>query len=292
MHNQLKNSLKNGGFKMSILNKVGEALTEVRNKTPLVHHITNYVTVNDCANIVLALGGSPVMADDEKEVEDMVAIASALVINIGTLNSRTVNSMILAGKKANKLKIPVILDPVGVGATAYRTEIAKKLIEEIKFSVIRGNISEIKNIAGIKSNTKGVDAEEVTEEKNLVIKEKKILGETLSEELGAVIAITGEVDSISFENQTYFVANGHKTLSKVTGTGCMCTSLIGCFCGANDDYFLGTLAGILSMGIAGEIAHEKTKDLGTSSFRVALIDSISKLDAKIIMERSKINCEI
>lgn len=185
---------------MEIYESINNSLLKVKEKNPLIHHITNYVTVNDCANIVLAIGGSPVMADDEREVEEMVSIASSLVINIGTLNSRTVKSMLLAGKRANKLNIPVILDPVGVGATSYRTEVAKELIEEVHFSVIRGNLSEIKNIAGIKVVTKGVDTSEVGDN-CLKMEEKKEISQQLSKKLDSVIAITGEVDCVSFENK-------------------------------------------------------------------------------------------
>ncbi|KAJ53466.1 hydroxyethylthiazole kinase [Clostridium tetanomorphum] len=272
---------------MEIYESINNSLLKVKEKNPLIHHITNYVTVNDCANIVLAIGGSPVMADDEREVEEMVSIASSLVINIGTLNSRTVKSMLLAGKRANKLNIPVILDPVGVGATSYRTEVAKELIEEVHFSVIRGNLSEIKNIAGIKVVTKGVDTSEVGDN-CLKMEEKKEISQQLSKKLDSVIAITGEVDCVSFENKSYYIANGHKILSKVTGTGCMCSSLIGSFCGGESNYLIAATAGIASMGIAGELAWEKTKELGTGSFKSALMDNIYTLNYEAYKERGKI----
>ena len=143
---------------MEINKKIIELLNNVKEKNPLVHHITNYVTVNDCANITLAIGGSPVMAEDINEVRDMVSLSSSLVINIGTLNSISVESMLAAGKRANELNIPVILDPVGAGATSYRTETAKRIISEVKLAVIRGNLSEIKTLYGIETKTKGVDA--------------------------------------------------------------------------------------------------------------------------------------
>ncbi len=272
---------------MEIYENIYNSLLKVKEKNPLVHHITNYVTVNDCANIVLAIGGSPVMADDEREVEEMVSIASSLVINIGTLNSRTVQSMLLAGKRANKLNIPVVLDPVGVGATSYRTEVAKKLIEEVHFSVIRGNLSEIKNIAGIKVATKGVDTSEIGDTSSKM-KDEKEIAQQLSKKLNAVIAITGEVDCVSSKDKNYYIANGHKILSEITGTGCMCSSLIGSFCGAESDYLMAAVAGIASMGIAGEIAYEKTKNLGIGSFKASLMDSIYNLDLNIYKERSKI----
>ena len=143
-----------------IVLEIGKLLDEVRNKKPLVHNITNYVTVNDCANILLALGASPIMADDIKEAADITKISSALVINIGTLNERTIESMIASGKKANELNIPVVFDPVGAGASEFRNETTKRIIEEVKISVLRGNMSEIKFISGLESTTKGVDASE------------------------------------------------------------------------------------------------------------------------------------
>ncbi|MDP4151857.1 MAG: hydroxyethylthiazole kinase [Bacillota bacterium] len=266
--------------------KCAELISEVRSKKPLVHHITNYVTVNDCANIVLAIGASPIMADDIGEVEDIVSISSVLVINIGTLNSRTINSMIAAGKKANELKIPVVLDPVGAGASPLRNDTVNKLISEIKFSVIRGNMSEIRFISGLHASTRGVDASEA----DVKGTESGIqVAEELAEKLKCVVAITGAVDYVSDGIRTVSIKNGHPMLSSVTGTGCMCTSLIGSFCGATRDYFLGAVSGISSMGIAGETAFEKAGDMGTSSFRTALIDSISKLDSRYFESRSKID---
>lgn len=272
---------------MGINEKLNRILLQVKEKTPLVHHITNYVTVNDCANIVLALGGSPVMADDEAEVEEMVSIASSLVINIGTLNSRTINSMILAGKKANELNVPVILDPVGVGATSLRTKTAKLLLENIQFDVIRGNLSEIKVLAGLSSKTRGVDVD--VEEKDEIEGRKK-LGEELSKKLNSVIAITGKVDSISYNDKTYLIYNGHPMLSQVTGTGCMCSSLIGAFLGTGEDKHIATVLGVLTMGISGERAYKAVtdKDLGTGSFRTAIIDSVSNITPEIIYEYAKI----
>jgi hydroxyethylthiazole kinase len=267
---------------MSILNSVSEALKEVKNKKPLVHNITNYVTVNDCANILLALGASPVMADDEDEVEEMVSIASALVINIGTLNKRTVNSMIKAGKRANELNIPVILDPVGVGATTLRTETTKKLLEEIKFSIIRGNMSEIKIITGINVEIKGVDS--VADDEGAVEVAKK-----LSKITGAVVAITGVRDVIAKGDEFCQLDNGHEMLSRVTGTGCMTTALIGGYAGAIKDNFIAAIAGIMTMGLAGEKANALLKDdEGIGSFRVKLFDGIYNMTPEALRKGGKI----
>lgn len=275
---------------MEAYKRIGELLYKLREKTPLVHNITNYVTVNDCANITLAIGASPVMADDINEVYDMVSIASALVLNIGTLNSRTVDSMIAAGKRANELNIPVVLDPVGAGATAYRTQTAKKILNEVKLSVIRGNLSEIKTLYGIKAQTKGVDsAENISSSENELIKAKE-LAKDFANKLNTVIAITGAVDIITDGNTLYSVENGHKIMSKVTGTGCMCTSLIGSYLGAGEDNLIAALAGVVSMGIAGEVAYEGLGESGGSgSLKVGIIDGIYNLSEEIIAKRGKIN---
>lgn len=278
---------------MKINEKISEALDNVRKKTPLVHHITNYVTVNDCANITLALGGSPVMADDINEVRDMVAFASAFVINIGTLNSRTVESMLEGGKRANELNIPVILDPVGAGATPYRTEAAKKIMEEVKLSVIRGNLSEIKTLYGIETQTKGVDSGELIDESADEFTTAKKVARDFANKINAVVAITGAVDIITDGSKLYTAHNGHKIMSKITGTGCMCTSLIGSFLGAAEDKLVAALAGIVSMSLAGEIAYENLEknNEGTGTLRTRIIDAVYNLDEKTILERGKINEE-
>lgn len=276
---------------MEVTKKIIGLLKELKEKNPLVHHITNYVTVNDCANITLAIGGSPVMADDINEVSDMVTLASSLVINIGTLNSRSVESMLAAGKRANELKIPVILDPVGAGATPHRTETARRIISEVKLAVIRGNLSEIKTLYGIETKTKGVDTCESDFEDDKERAKAKEMAKALANKLNTVVAITGAVDLITDGKILYSVENGHSIMSKVTGTGCMCTSLIGSYLGVGDNKLISALAGVVSMGIAGEIAYEgldKSKE-GTGTLKVKIIDSIYNLSETEIMKRSKVN---
>jgi len=278
---------------MEACKKIVKLLNSVKEKKPLVHHLTNYVTVNDCANITLAIGASPVMADDINEVRDMVSLAASLVINIGTLNERTVESMVAAGKRANELGVPIVLDPVGAGATAYRTETAKRLMEELKIAVIRGNLSEIKTLYGINTETKGVDSsEDITSSSDELIKAKKIAVD-FSRKVNSDIAITGAVDIITDGNTLYSVDNGHKIMSKVTGTGCMCTSLIGSYLGARENNLLAALAGVVSMGIAGEMAYERlNKGIGgTGSLKTGILDSIFNLGEEQIMKRGKINEE-
>lgn len=277
---------------MEAKNKIARLLNNLREKNPLVHHITNYVTVNDCANITLAIGGAPVMADDINEARDMVSLASALIINIGTLNSRTVESMLVAGKRANELGIPVILDPVGAGATPYRTETAKIVMNNVKLAVIRGNLSEIKTLYGVNTLTKGVDSSEDISAKSDTLIEAKDLAKSFARKLNTVIAITGAVDIITDGERMFSVENGHKIMSKITGTGCMCTSLIGSFLGASEDYTLAALAGIAAMGISGEIAYESLSSLeGTGTLKCRIIDTIYNLNEDTIMKRGKINEE-
>ncbi len=266
-------------------------LTQVRNKVPLVHFITNYVTVNDCANVMLACGGSPIMADDIAEVEDITSICNALVLNIGTLNQRTIQSMIKAGQKANALSHPVVLDPVGAGASSLRTETTFRLLKEINFSVIRGNSSEMKTVDAGSGTTKGVDADIsdlITED---TLADSVIFAKSLARKTGSIIAITGAIDIVSDANTTYIISNGHPIMSKITGTGCMLTGMIAAYCAANPDCMLeATAAAVCVMGLSGELAYQKmTKhQSGTGSFRTYLIDAISQMDASLLKEGQKV----
>jgi hydroxyethylthiazole kinase len=266
-------------------------LENVSKQPPLVHSITNYVTVNDCANIVLACGASPIMADDINEVEEIIAICNALVINIGTLNERTIASMIKAGKKANALGRPVILDPVGAGASTLRTNTAFELLKEVRFAVIRGNVSEIKTIDQGSGTTKGVDADisDAVREDNL--DEMIAFAKKLSEKTGAVIAITGAIDLVADREKALVIRNGHAMMSRITGTGCMLTTVIGSYCGANpDDLLLATGAAVTAMGLCGELADKKVElnQAGTSSFRMYLIDAMSQMDAETLKGGMKV----
>lgn len=254
-------------------------LENVRKESPLIHNITNYVTVNDCANILLACGGSPIMADDVDEVVEITSICSGLNINIGTLNQRTIPSMYLAGKKANELKHPVVLDPVGAGASTLRTHTANDLINNIQFSVIRGNISEIKTLALGGGNTRGVDADiaDVVTKDNLlsVINFAK----EFSKKTGAVIAITGAIDVVANDTQAYCIYNGHPMMSSITGTGCQLSSLIAAYVTANQNNPLeATVAAICAMGVCGEKAYKRLKEEdGNLTYRGYIIDAIYKL---------------
>lgn len=259
-------------------------LENVRKTCPLIHNITNYVTVNDCANMVLACGASPIMADDKDEVEDITAVCAGLNINIGTLNSRTVASMLLAGKRANQLRHPVVLDPVGAGASKRRTETAMRLVNEIRFSVIRGNISEIKTLASGSGTTKGVDADvadSVTEE---TLEDVVAFAKTFAEKTGAVIAITGAIDIVADSKKAYCIRNGHPMMSSVTGTGCQLSAMTAAFVTANPLHPLEAAAAAVSaMGLAGEIAHGRlSKQDGSATYRNYIIDAIYNMTPEVL----------
>lgn len=259
-------------------------LENVRKTCPLIHNITNYVTVNDCANMVLACGASPIMADDKDEVEDITAVCAGLNINIGTLNSRTVASMLLAGKRANQLGHPVVLDPVGAGASKLRTETAMRLVNEIRFSVIRGNISEIKTLASGSGTTKGVDADvadSVTEE---TLEDVVAFAKTFAEKTGAVIAITGAIDIVADGKKAYCIRNGHPMMSSVTGTGCQLSAMTAAFVTANPLHPLEAAAAAVSaMGLAGEIAHGRLSEQdGNATYRNYIIDAIYNMTPEVL----------
>lgn len=261
-------------------------VAQVREKKPLVHHITNYVTVNDCANITLAIGASPIMADAIEEAADIAAIASAVVLNMGTLNERTIPSMVATGKSASVKGVPVVFDPVGAGASKLRNETVARILDEVRITVLRGNISEIRYIAGLQSETKGVDASDSDLNST---DDARGIAKSLAASLGCVVAITGMVDVISNGETTVCIENGHPMLSNLTGTGCMCSSLIGSFCGAAPDAPLAaTVAALLSMGISGEIAHDRAGQIGNGSFRMALHNAMSQMDEKTLSGRAKL----
>lgn len=270
-----------------------EALQAVREKHPLVHNITNYVTVNDVANVLLAAGASPIMSDDEEEVEDITSLCGGLVLNIGTLNHRTIPSMLKAGKKAKKLGHPVVLDPVGAGASPLRTETALQIIEEVQPTVIRGNISEIKALALGGNSTQGVDADladAVTEENigNVVKFAKDYARKT-----EAILAITGAIDLITDGKTAYSCRNGNPMMSTITGTGCQLTALVAAYLVANPDHALeAVITAVCSMGVCGELAKERLGEVGgNASYRTGIIDAIFHLTGEALEKRAKIQEE-
>lgn len=271
--------------------KLTRILETVRKTGPLVHCITNYVTVNDVANMVLACGASPIMADDMAEAADITALCSATYINIGTLNVRTVDSMLLAGKKAAELHHPVILDPVGAGASPFRSDTVRNFMDNVQFTVIKGNMSEIKTIAQGSGTARGVDAapsDTVTEEN---LDDAVGFVRKLAVRTGSVVAATGAVDIISDGNRTYVCRNGHPMLKTVTGSGCMLGAVVAAFCGANPgNPQEAAAAAVSAMGLCGERAYRKTAaaGAGTGSFRSYLIDAMSLLTPESFAEGCRI----
>ncbi|HLO11031.1 MAG TPA: hydroxyethylthiazole kinase [Pseudoneobacillus sp.] len=260
-------------------NNLSTTLQRVRELNPLVHNITNVVVTNFTANGLLSLGASPVMAYAPEEMADMVKIASSLVLNIGTLNRDVVESMILAGKTANELGIPVIFDPVGAGATTYRTETAQRIMREIHISVIRGNAAEIANVVGEKWEIKGVDAGE--NQGNVVD-----LAISAAGKLNTMVVITGKDDVMTDGKTTYVISNGHPILTKVTGTGCLLTSVIGAFAGVEKDLILATLSALTFYGIAAEKAAEKVESMGPGSFQIEFLNQLALVSSIDIQQYS------
>lgn len=259
-----------------------EMLENVRRTCPLIHNITNYVTVNDCANVLLACGGSPIMADDAEEVEDITAICGGLNINIGTLNQRTIPAMYKAGKKANALGHPVVLDPVGAGASALRTETAKKLIENIQFTVIRGNISEIKALALGEGGARGVDADVADAITKETLPQAVAFAKGFAKKTGVVIAITGAIDIVADGEKAYCICNGHPMMRTITGTGCQLSAVTAAYVTANPETPLeAAAAAVCAMGICGEKAYARLMEQdGNATYRNYIIDAMFNLNGE------------
>ncbi|WP_296783173.1 hydroxyethylthiazole kinase [uncultured Methanobrevibacter sp.] len=278
-----------------LLNKIDSNLKSIKEKNALTHCITNSVTINDCANAVLAIGGSPFMAEDAEELEEVVAIADVLVINIGKLSKNQIESMNISAQTANKTNTPIILDPVGVGVTELRNKTTMNLIENYNITAIRGNISEIKAIAKLtgvlkESNTaKGVDVniDDIITEENLKANGDLIC--ELAKKLNTVILASGPLDILSDGETTVVIDNGDDMMPLITGSGCMLSSIVGsCIGGSNP--FEGSLVAILAMNIAGEKARAKVdaNDEGTGSFRAYLIDYLFKTDSETLINEANI----
>lgn len=259
----------------TVARQIAEDLQKVREQKPLLHHITNFVVMNETANTTLCIGALPVMAHAKEEVAEMVQAAGALVLNIGTLTPELVESMLLAGKRANELNIPVILDPVGAGATGLRTESAHQLIRDLQVDIVRGNAAEVSILAGHKGEIKGVES--VGGQDNL----RQIATELALKQKG-VVAITGREDVVSDGRKMGVVRNGHSMLGTVTGTGCMATTLIGAFAAVSRNYFRAAMGGLVAFGLAGERAAEISEGR-PGTFHVALYDSLAALSPEDII---------
>jgi len=254
-------------------------LEKVRTQKPLVHHLTNWVTIYDCANIVKVLGASPVMAHAKEESGDMAKLGSSLVLNIGTLTPDFIESMKVAAKSANKKGIPVILDVCGAGATPFRDEKSFELLDGVRVDVIKGNASEIARIAGENVQTKGVDSVDV--EKDLID-----IARQLAKKRNATVVITGKEDIVADKDRHYIVKNGHELMAHVVGTGCMASSVIGTFCAVEKDLAKASAAALACFGIAGELAAKESK--GPGSFKESLFDNIYRLDKDTIEKMQRI----
>lgn len=268
---------------------LGKMLKEMQNTAPLVHNITNYVTVNDCANILIACGASPIMADEPEDVREITAICSALNINIGTLNKRTVEAMFEAGRISKALAHPILLDPVGAGASNYRTETAKKLIKELQPTVIRGNLSEIRALAEGVSSTRGVDASGTDTITLDNVDNIAGFAKSFAKETGAVVVITGAVDIAADARTSYIITNGHPMMSKISGTGCMLSAMTAAYIAANPASVTeAAAASVCAMGLCGERAFERLKaDEGNLTFKNRIFDEIYNLTPEILDEGAR-----
>lgn len=248
---------------------VSHVLERVRAENPLVHNITNQVVTNFTANGLLALGASPVMANAKEEVAEMAQLADALVLNIGTLTKDTVEAMVLAGQAANENGVPVLLDPVGVGATTFRTKAAKQLLEQVNMTVVRGNAAEMAHLLGVDGwESKGVDAKAANGDVSALAKQA-------ARTLQTVVVITGKVDVVSDGEDVLSIHNGHEWLTKVTGTGCLLTSVIGAFCAVDERPIHASAAALLFYGVAAERAAHYTQDKGPGAFQMELLNALT-----------------
>lgn len=257
-------------------------LEKLRKKSPLIHNITNIVVANYTANGLLSLGCSPIMSNAIEEMEEIPAISSALVINIGTLTNQTVQSMLKAGKSANKNNIPVVLDPVGVGATSFRKETVQNLLDEIKFDLIRGNTGEIAHLADTNWSSKGVDAGSGEADLSQIVK-------AVALKYNCIVSMSGKIDYISDGIQVAKIYNGTPLFPKITGSGCLLSAVCGAFLTLDGDNFDLTLSACTSYAIAGEIVQQNLSNTQTGQFYVGLLDSLAKLDDKTVKKYAKVS---
>ena len=258
----------------------GEALRRLREKRPLVHQITNFVVMNETANATLAIGALPVMAHAPEEVVEMATVAGALVLNIGTLTLDWVDAMLLAGRAANRAGVPVVLDPVGAGATTLRTRSTQRILDEVRVAILRGNAAEVATVAGRAAEIRGVES--VGDGGDLAE-----LAAAAAAALSCVVAVTGAVDAVSDSRTTYRVANGHPLLATVTGTGCISTAITGCFAAVDEVRPLeAASAALVALGVAGEDA--ATQSRGPGTFHAALYDALYGLDPETLDERARV----
>ncbi|HAG70372.1 MAG TPA: hydroxyethylthiazole kinase [Lachnospiraceae bacterium] len=263
---------------------LGNYIENVRKNVPLVHNITNYVTVNDVANVLLACGGSPIMSDEPEDVEDITSICGGLNINIGTLNRRSIEGMYRAGHRACELGHVVLLDPVGAGASALRTNTAAGLMKELRLTAIRGNISEIRTLAFGSGTTRGVDADVADAVTEATLDEAVRFARDFAAKAGAIIAITGAIDLVADAERCYVIRNGRPEMGGITGTGCQLSGMMTAFLVANPKAHLdAAAAAVCAMGLAGEIGWDRMQEGdGNSAYRGRIIDAIYNMDGAVL----------
>ncbi len=259
--------------------RIAEAFSRIRQTKPLIHHITNLVVMNDTANVTLHLGALPVMAHAHEEVAQMTRMAGALVLNIGTLTSSWIESMRIAGRTANEHGIPIVLDPVGAGATAFRTQMSHFLLKELKIAVLRGNAGEIGALSGAGGVVKGVESVEGVKDPAAVVLR-------MARELETVVAIGGKRDILSDGRRVLGVDNGHAWLTTITGTGCMATTAVAAFAAVEQDHLIAAAGGLACFGLAAELAVQKAS--GPASFKVALLDQMYNLQPEQLSQGAKV----
>lgn len=264
---------------MTLNERIAELREQVRQQRPLIHHITNFVVMNDTANVTLHIGGLPVMAHAREEVAEMVAMAGALVLNPGTLSPDWIEAMLLAGKRANELGIPIVLDPVGAGATTLRTTSNRRLLEELQIAIVRGNSGEIGTLAGMGGVVKGVEAVVEADDPTAA-------AQALAQQYHTVVAVTGRRDIVTDGTRVFAVDNGHEWLKTLTGTGCSATTVIAAFAAVERDYVLAAAAGLACFGLAAELATPQAH--GPASFKVAFYDALYHLSADQICAGARV----
>jgi len=263
--------------------RLAECLQAVKQKTPLVHTITNYVTVNDCANVLLAVGASPAMCEATDEAFEFSQLANALYLNTGTLTKEQEMAMYLAARGATLKEVPIIIDPVGCAAITRKITFINRLKNFGSFSVIKGNMGEIKALAGVAARVRGVDSLDEGEGGLEVC-------QSVARQYGCTVAATGQTDIITDGRRVCLVENGTKMLTRITGAGCMVGALVAACCAANDDHFLSTAAAVVTMNLAAELAEEAPGGLDPGTFRMYLIDRVSRVDENLILKRGRVKC--
>jgi hydroxyethylthiazole kinase len=265
---------------MDIIQSVCTDLETIRTSRPLIHSITNLVVMNETANAILCLGALPIMAHAKEEVEEMVGISSALVLNIGTLEPDWIDAMEMAGRRANEKGIPVILDPVGAGASRLRTDSSKRLMDSVRITIVRGNAAEVATLVGMSAEVRGVESISASGTSEAIARE-------FASRTGVTAAVTGAVDVVCDGKRTAKLSNGDAMLGKVVGTGCMSNTIVASFAAVNADPFTAAVGGLTAFGIAGELAAEAAPDK-PGTFHVELYNALYALSKSDIETRAKI----